>query len=89
MQEYLVEFLGTLFLSYVIFATGNYLAIGAALAVATLLAGNMSYVAFNPAITIGLLAAGKIPTNDFVPYIIAQIAGGLAGFRLSQMNNTY
>ena len=89
MQEYLVEFLGTLFLSYVIFTTGNYLAIGAALAVAILLAGNMSYGAFNPAITIGLLAAGKLPTNDFVPYIIAQIAGGLAGFRLSQMNNTY
>ena len=86
MQKYLVEFLGTLFLSYVIFATGNYLAIGAALAVAILVTGNMT---FNPAITIGLLAAGKIPTNDFVPYIIAQIAGGLAGFHLSQMNNTY
>ena len=89
MQKYLVEFLGTLLLSYVIFATGNYLAIGAALAVAILLAGNMPYSAFNPAITIGLLAAGKLPTNDFVPYIIAQIAGGLAGFHLSQMNNTY
>ena len=33
MNKYLVEFLGTLFLVFVIFATGNYLAIGAALAI--------------------------------------------------------
>ncbi len=32
MNKYLVEFLGTMFLMFVIFATGNWLAIGAALA---------------------------------------------------------
>ena len=48
MNYYLVEFLGTLFLSFVIFATGNYLAIGAALAVAVLLAGSVfKNAAFN------------------------------------------
>ena len=31
MNRYVVEFLGTLFLVFVIFATGNYLAIGAKL----------------------------------------------------------
>ena len=36
MNKYLVEFLGTLFLVFVIFATGNYLAIGAALAIAVM-----------------------------------------------------
>jgi glycerol uptake facilitator-like aquaporin len=32
MSKYVVEFLGTLFLVFVILTTGNYLAIGAALA---------------------------------------------------------
>ena len=37
MNKYLVEFLGTMFLMFVIFATGNWAAIGAALAVGVLL----------------------------------------------------
>uniref|UniRef100_A0A6C0KY18 Major intrinsic protein n=1 Tax=viral metagenome TaxID=1070528 RepID=A0A6C0KY18_9ZZZZ len=82
MNKYLVEFLGTLLLSFVIFATGNYLAIGAALAVAVLVGGPISGGAFNPAVTIALLTAGKLATNDVIPYIVAQIAGGLAGFEL-------
>ena len=36
MNKYLVEFLGTLFLMYAILATGNWLAIGGALAIAVL-----------------------------------------------------
>ena len=82
MNRYLVEFLGTLLLSFVIFATGNYLAIGAALAIAFLVGGPISSGAFNPAITLALLAAGKIASNDVIPYIVAQIAGGLAGYEL-------
>lgn len=82
MNKYLVEFLGTLLLSFVVFATGNYLAIGAALAVAALVGGPISGGAFNPAITLALLAAGKLGQNDVIPYIVAQIAGGLAGFEL-------
>ena len=42
MNKYLVEFLGTLFFLYVILATGNALAIGAALAVAIWVGGNIS-----------------------------------------------
>jgi len=82
MNKYLVEFLGTLLLSFVVFATGNYLAIGAALAVAALVGGPISGGAFNPAITLAFLAAGKLGQNDVIPYIVAQIAGGLAGFEL-------
>ena len=80
MNKYIVEFLGTLFLVFVIFATGNYLAIGAALAVAVLLGGAISGGAFNPAVTISLYAADKLPKADVLPYIIAQILGGLASF---------
>jgi aquaporin Z len=85
MNKYLVEFLGTLFLVFVIFATGNYLAIGAALAVAVLLGGAISGGAFNPAVAIALMYAGKIPRSDLIPYIVAQVAGGLAGFELFKM----
>ncbi len=80
MNKYLVEFLGTMFLMYVIFATGNWLAIGAALAVAVMLGGAISGGAFNPAVAVSLYAAGKLPKADVLPYVIAEILGALAAF---------
>ena len=80
MNKYLVEFLGTMFLMFVIFATGNWAAIGGALAVAALLGGPISGGAFNPAVAISLFAAGKIPKSDLIPYIIVEILGALAAF---------
>jgi glycerol uptake facilitator-like aquaporin len=85
MNKYLVEFLGTLFLVFVFFATGNYLAIGAALGIAFMLGGPISGGAFNPAVALALMQSGKIPRSDLIPYIVAQIAGGLAGFELFKM----
>uniref|UniRef100_A0A6C0I676 Major intrinsic protein n=1 Tax=viral metagenome TaxID=1070528 RepID=A0A6C0I676_9ZZZZ len=83
MNKYIVEFLGTLFLVFVIFATGNYLAIGAALAVAVLLGGAISgECAYNPAVAIALMYAGKLSRSDLIPYIVAQVAGALAGYEL-------
>jgi aquaporin Z len=80
MNKYLVEFLGTMFLVFVIFATSNWLAIGAALSVAILLGGAVSGGAFNPAVAISLYSAGKIAKSDVLPYIIAEILGALAAF---------
>ena len=80
MNKYLVEFLGTMFLVFVIFATGNWLAIGAALGVAVMLGGPVSGGAFNPAVAISLYSAGKIAKADVLPYIIAEILGALAAF---------
>jgi aquaporin Z len=85
MNKYLVEFLGTLFIAFVVFATGNYLAIGAALAVAVMLGGVISGGAFNPAVTIALMYSGKLPRSDLIPYIVAQVAGALVGFELFKM----
>lgn len=82
MNKYLVEFLGTLFLVFIILATNNYLAIGAALAVAVLLGGAISGGAFNPAVAMALMASGKISSGDIIPYIVAEIAGALAAFEL-------
>jgi aquaporin Z len=80
MNKYLVEFLGTMFLMFVIFATGNWVAIGAALGVAALLGGPISGGAFNPAVAISLYAAGKLTKADLLPYIIVEILGALAAF---------
>lgn len=79
MNKYLVEFLGTMFLMYVVFV-GNWLAAGLALAVAIFLGGPISGGAFNPAIAIGMCAVGKIPESDLLPYIIVEILGALAAF---------
>jgi glycerol uptake facilitator-like aquaporin len=80
MNKYLVEFIGTMMLVFVIFATNHWFAIGAALAVAVLLGGKISGGAFNPAVAISLYSAGKIAKSDLIPYIIVEILGGLAAF---------
>ena len=85
MNKYFVEFLGTLFLVFVIFATNNYLAIGAALAIAVLIGGTISGGAFNPAVSIAMNFAGKLSTPKLVGYIIAQILGGIAAVLLYKM----
>jgi aquaporin Z len=82
MNKYLVEFLGTMLLVFVIFATGNWLAIGAALAVGVLIGGKVSGGAYNPAVAISLYSAGKLAKSDVLPYIIVEILGGLAAFFL-------
>ena len=41
---------------------------------------------FNPAVSLGLWAAGRIPAGDLAPYVLAQVTGGLlAGFLLLQV----
>ena len=80
MNKYLVEFLGTMLLMFVILSTGNWLAIGLALSIAILIGGNVSGGSFNPAVTIGLYATGKLAKSDVVPYIIIEILGALAAF---------
>jgi glycerol uptake facilitator-like aquaporin len=88
MNKYLVEFLGTMFLVFIIFATGNYLAIGAGLAIAILIGGPISGGAFNPVVAIALMYNGKLARSDIMPYIMAQIAGGLIGVELVKLIST-
>ena len=82
MYKYLAEFSGTLFFIYVILATGNPLAIGAALALAILMTSNISGGHINPAVTIAMASYGKIVTSDILPYIIAQVLGGLVALEI-------
>ena len=78
----LIEFVGTFFFLYVILAVGTPLAIGAALALAIYVGGSISGGNFNPAVTIMLIAAKKQRMETALPYIVAQVAGGLAALSL-------
>ncbi len=39
--------------------------------------GHISGGHFNPAVTLGLFAGGRIPSNTVLPYIISQVIGGI------------
>ena len=41
--------------------------------------GHVSGGHFNPAVTLGLLSAGRFPRDQVVPYVLAQVVGGFAG----------
>ena len=82
MNKYLVEFVGTMFFLYVILATGKAVPIGLALALAIMVGGKISGGNFNPAVSVMMAAAGKLPMNDVMPYVLAQVAGGLVALEL-------
>jgi aquaporin Z len=39
--------------------------------------GHVSGAHFNPAVSVGLWAGGRFPARDLIPYILAQVVGGL------------
>ena len=82
MYKYLVEFLGAVFFVYIILATGNPLAIGAALALTIVLTANISGGHINPAVSIVMASAGKLPINDLIPYVLSQTFGGLVALEI-------
>jgi len=82
LNKYLVEFLGTLFFVYIILATGNAVAIGAAMAIIVMVGGSISGGNFNPAVSVAMVAAGRLSSSELLPYILAQIAGGLIALEL-------
>jgi aquaporin Z len=54
------------------------LSIGAAVLALAFALGHISGAHFNPAVTLGLVAAGRFPAGRALPYIIAQVLGGVA-----------
>src|SRR5882757_2217794 len=41
--------------------------------------GHISGCHLNPAVSFGLVAGGRFPASQLIPYIVAQVLGGLAG----------
>jgi len=53
-------------------------AVGLAVLAMTYAVGRLSGGHFNPAVTIGLIAAGRFESGNAIAYIVAQVLGGLA-----------
>src|SRR5512140_3747834 len=90
----LAEFIGTLWLvlggcgSAVLAAAfpslgigfvGVSLAFGLTVLTMAFAIGHVSGCHLNPAVSVGLWAGGRFPGTDLLPYIIAQVLGGIAG----------
>lgn len=87
------EFLGTFWLTFggcgsAVFAaafpalgigfTGVAIAFGLTLLTMAYAIGNISGCHINPAVSLGLLVAKRFPAKDFIPYVVAQVLGGIA-----------
>ena len=94
MNKYIAEFVGTFWLvlggcgSAVLAAAfpdvgigllGVSLAFGLTVVTMAYAIGHISGCHLNPAVSVGLMVGGRFPAKDLVPYIIAQVAGGIAG----------
>ncbi|NGM63335.1 aquaporin Z [Sphingobacterium sp. SGG-5] len=93
MKSYLAEFFGTFWLVFggcgsAIFAAGIpdlgigfmgvALAFGLTVLTMAYAVGHISGGHFNPAVSFGLMAGGRFDKRELIPYIIAQVAGGIA-----------
>ena len=82
MLNYIVEFLGTFFLLSIILRIGQPIPIAVGLLAAIYFGGSISGGHFNPAVSVMMAAAGKLPKADLLPYIIAQVLGGIVALEL-------
>ena len=93
MKKYIAEFIGTFWLVFAgcgsaIFAAafpdvgiglaGVSLAFGLTVLTMAFAIGHISGCHLNPAVSIGLWIGGRFNAKDLIPYIIAQVAGGIA-----------
>lgn len=93
-QKYAAELIGTFWLTFggcgaAVLAAGfpgfgiGFLGVSLAFGLTVLTMayaiGHVSGCHLNPAVTIGLTAGGRFPDSQVVPYIVAQVAGGVLG----------
>src|SRR5579872_5455808 len=57
---------------------GVALAFGLTLLTMAYAIGHISGCHINPAVSVGLCAGGRFPVSDLIPYILAQVLGGIA-----------
>ena len=58
---------------------GVSLAFGLTLLTMAFAIGHISGCHINPAVSVGLWVGGRFPTSELIPYIVAQVLGGIAG----------
>jgi aquaporin Z len=58
---------------------GVALAFGLTLLTMAFAIGHISGCHINPAVSVGLVAGGRFPSGELLPYVIAQVAGGICG----------
>jgi aquaporin Z len=75
MKKYIVEFIGTFFLVFVIGLSGNPLAIGCILMVMVYMGGHISGAHYNPAVTLAVMMRGKIKGGEAGMYMLVQVLG--------------
>ena len=78
MKEYLMEFIGAMFLVLAIALTANPIAIGIMLMAMVYMGGHVSGAHYNPAVTLAVWMCGKIKAKKVLGYIIAQSIGAFA-----------
>ncbi len=76
MIKYLVEFIGTFMFLSVILSQGQALPIVIALAAAIFFGGSISGGHFNPAVSFMMHVNNTLPLEDFLFYVVSQLAGG-------------
>jgi len=90
----MAELVGTFFLTLAALISGTPYAVGLTLVVFVYAFGNISGCNINPAVTVGLMAARRLPPATGIVYIVAQVVGALlarwlAGSMASVPSSTY
>ena len=78
MKEYVMEFIGAMFLVLAIAFTGNPLAIGLMLMAMVYIGGHISGAHYNPAVTLAVWLRGKMNANKIFGYMASQVLGAFA-----------
>jgi aquaporin Z len=93
-RKLVVEFIGTFFLVFTVgTATAKInpsspiapLAIGSALMVMIFAGGHISGGHYNPAVSTGVMIRGKLPREEWIPYMVAQLVAGVIGGLLASV----
>src|ERR1700733_11996567 len=77
-NKYLMELLGTFFLTLTVCLSGHPLAIGIMLMSLVYIGCHISGAYYNPAVTVAMWLRGKLSTTDVPLYIACQILGAFA-----------
>lgn len=85
MRKYIIEGVGTFFLTLIYMLTGSPFAVGAMIATLTYAGSHISGAYFNPSVTLAMWIRGKIKSPQMWYYILVQCLGSMVAafcFRL-------